>query len=505
MAKVRRTTTLRGRIDRGGRASSTRRALALGVVPALLTAGAIGVVAIDSSVPEVTPAVAADAPFTLSGHGHGHGRGMGQWGAYGYARNDGWSAERIVGHYYGGTELGEVTDLRLGVRLVELDGRGLNVYSDAGARVAGREVAPGEGVHLTPTPGGGAAVVVTRGCDGEVLWQTAAEHPWVDPINLAPDRPVNEHLKICGGGAYRGSLGVALDGVEPRVLNHLDIEDYLFGVVPAESRAEWADTGGAEALRAQAIAARSYAAAEHRYPYAETCNTQDCQVYGGSSKEDPRTTEAVRTTAGKIVTRDGQPVSTEFSASTGGYTAGGAFDPVEDLGDALSPNHEWTQTLTAGEIGKAFGVGELHSIAVVGRNNFGAGGGRVTELEVVGSDGTAKVSGQDARTKLGLKSDWFTVTEGLVPAPSVEPGPDLSAEPDTAVVEPTEIEKKYAEIGGPGSPLGDPIGPEMSMPDESGRFRMFEGGAIVWTETLGVQVIDASVVISELPGTGSAG
>ncbi|MFF0816257.1 SpoIID/LytB domain-containing protein [Rhodococcus sp. NPDC003318] len=503
MAKLRRTTVLRGRTERGGRASLPRRALALGVAPVLVVGAAVGVSAIDFTRPGVAPVVAADTPFTLSGHGNGHGRGMGQWGAYGYAKNEGWSAERIVGYYYGGTELGQLDETRIGVRLVGLDGQGLNVTSDAGASVAGRDVAPGEGVHLTATPGGGAAVVVTDGCDGAVLWQATTDHPWVDPIDLSPDRPVSEHLKLCGGNTFRGSLGVALDGLEPRVLNHLDIEDYLLGVVPVESKADWADTGGAEALRAQAIAARSYAATEHRYPYAETCDTQDCQVYGGSAKEDPRTTEAVRTTAGKVVTRDGQPVSTEFSSSTGGYTAGGVFPAVEDLGDALSPNHDWTQTLTAGEIAKAFGVGDLTSIAVVERNNLGADGGRIAELEVVGSGGTARVSGMEARTRLGLKSDWFTVTEGLVAGVGPSPAPDTLAEPNAAVP-PTEIEKKYAEIGGAAGPLGEPIGPEMAMPDEAGKFRMFEGGAIVWTPTLGAQVIDASVVISELP-TGSAG
>lgn len=507
MAKLRRTTTLRGRTDRGGRTSPTRRFLALGAVPALVAAAAIGVAAARSDDPVVTPAVAADTPFTLSGHGHGHGRGMGQWGAYGYAKNEGWSAERIVGHYYGGTELVQVADTRIGVRLVGLDGKTLAAYSDAGARVAGRDVPPGEVVNLTATPGGGAAVVITKGCAGEVLWQGVTDHPWVDPVDLAPDRPANEHLKLCGGNAFRGSLGVALDGAESRVLNHVDLEDYLLGVVPVESKADWADSGGKEALRAQAIAARSYAAAEHRYPYAETCDTQDCQVYGGSSREDPRTTEAVRTTAGKVLTRDGAPISAEFSSSTGGYTSGGAFAAVEDRGDVLSPTHDWTQTLTAGEIGRAFGVGDLRSITVVGRNDLGADGGRVTELEVVGSGGTARVTGMEARTTLGLKSDWFTVTEGLVPGSGPSQAPELRAgpAPQDPPVAPTEIEKKYAEIGGPAGPLGNPIGPEMSMPDEVGKFRMFTGGAIVWTPGLGAQVIDASVVLSELPGSGSAG
>ncbi len=507
MAKLRRTTYRRGRAGRGGGTAPARRVVTLAAVPVLLAGLAIAV-AVDRGEPAIAPAVAADTPYTISGHGHGHGRGMGQWGAYGYAKNDGWSAERIVTHYYGGTELGDVTDRRLGVRLVGLDGRGLDVTSDAGARVAGRDVAPGEAVHLTPTAGGGAGVVVTRGCDGEVLWQDTTGHPWVDPIDPGADRPANEHLKLCGGNTFRGSLGVALDGAESRVLNHLDLEDYLLGVVPVEAKAEWADSGGKEALRAQAIAARSYAATEQRYPYAETCDTQDCQVYGGASREDPRTTEAVRTTAGKVVTRGGQPVATEFSSSTGGYTSGGVFPAVEDLGDALSPTHDWTHSTTAGAIASAFGVGELLSINVVGRNDVGVDGGRVTELEVIGTGGTARVSGMEARTKLGIKSDWFTVTEGLTPGATPGPVPDRRAAPgpdEQQPVEPTEIEQKYAEIGGAAGPVGAPVGPEMMMPDEIGKFRMFEGGAIVWTPGLGAQVIDASVVLSELPATGSAG
>ncbi|TQF74800.1 SpoIID/LytB domain-containing protein [Rhodococcus spelaei] len=513
MAKFRRKNSILGTAVRGRGRPLSARAVALAVVPALAVGGAVGLVLVEGpAAPAVAPVVAADAPFTLVGHGHGHGRGMGQWGAYGYARGQGWSAERIVGHYYGGTTLETQADKRIGVRLIGLDGKDLAVHSDAGARVAGQEVAPGDAVHLTATPGGGANVVITKGCDGAVVWQGATDHPWVDPIDLDADRPANEHLKLCGGNAFRGSMGVALEGTVPRVVNFVDMEDYLLGVVPAESKAEWADTGGKEALRAQAIAARSYASAEKRYGYAETCDTQDCQVYDGSGKEDPRTTEAVRTTAGKVLVSGGQPVSAEFSSSTGGYTAGGVFSAVEDLGDALSPTHDWTQTLTAGDIAKAFGVGELHSVKVTSRNNLGADGGRVTGLEVVGSTGTVQATGNDARVKLGIKSDWFTIAEGLgapapVAPPAAPPAPGATPDPNPAPapVPPSEIEKKYAEFGGPAGVLGGPLGPEMSMPDEAGRFRMFEHGAIVWTDATGAQVIDASVLKSTLPGTGSAG
>lgn len=239
------------------------RVSALGIAP-LLVVGAAGMaVHFRSAEPEIRESVASDTPFTLSGHGNGHGRGMGQWGAYGYAKDQGWAAERILAHYYGGTTLGTLADAQISVRLQGRDDQTLDVYSAVGAVVAGKPVGPGEAVHLTPTAGGGANVVVTRGCAGEVLWQDVTDHPWVDPVDLGPDRPPNEHLTFCAGDTpYRGALGVALDGAAVRTVNVLGMEDYLLGVVPVEAKAEWTDTGGAEALRAQAVAARSYAAAE---------------------------------------------------------------------------------------------------------------------------------------------------------------------------------------------------------------------------------------------------
>ncbi|QNG20907.1 SpoIID/LytB domain-containing protein [Rhodococcus triatomae] len=504
---------VRGPRGRTGWRRLAQRGVIVGIAPALVAGvTAVGVVSLRQTGPAVESVVASDTPFTISGRGHGHGRGMGQWGAYGYARDHGWGAERILAHYYGGTTLGALADGQISVRLTAFDDQSLSVHSDVGASVAGKPVGPGEAVHLTPTSDGGAGVVVTRGCGGEVLWQDATDHPWVDPVDLAPDRPVEEHLRTCTGDvAYRGSLGVALDGDAPRVVNVLDMDDYLLGVVPAESRAEWADQGGAEALRAQAVAARSYAAAEDRSEYARTCDTQSCQVYGGSAKEDPRTTEAVRSTAGMVLVQGGKPVATEFSASTGGFSAGGVFPAVEDLGDSISPHHLWTQTVTAGDIARAFGVGELHSVDVLARNNFGVDGGRVTTLKVTGSDGVAEVTGTEARSRLKLKSDWFTVTEGIVPGPDPAPAETETVtpgtEPEREVAEQVSeslIDRRYRELGGRGGALGSPIGPELMLPDESGKFRLYTGGTIIWTERLGVQVVDASILREWLPGTASS-
>lgn len=397
-----------------GRRRSVMRISAFGLIPALalgIAVGGIGTLHANESA--IVPVVSADTQFTLSGHGNGHGRGMGQWGAYGYAKNQGWSGERILSHYYGGTLLDSMPAAQMSVRLTAQDNSTLDVYSAAGMVVNGQRTAPGEAAHLTALPGGGANVVVTSGCDGPVVWEAVTDLPWVDPVDLSPDRPADQFLTLCDNNSpYRGALGVVLDGGSARTVNLLDLEDYLLGVVPMESKAEWADSGGKEALRAQAVAARSYAAVEHRSTYADTCDIQDCQVYGGAGKEDPRTTEAVRTTTGAVLSRGGLIVATEFSSSTGGYTSGGVFPSVADEGDTISPNHDWTQTFTAGEIAEAFGVGELKSLKVLSRNGLGTDGGRVTALEVVGTTATVGVTGMQARVKLGLKSDWFSIGDG---------------------------------------------------------------------------------------------
>ncbi|WP_433681835.1 SpoIID/LytB domain-containing protein [Nocardia sp. CA-119907] len=259
----------------------------------------------------------ADAPPYRPLAGPGHGRGMSQVGAFDSARK-GWAAERILDHYYPGATLGKISATTVGVRLVEQDDSTLDAYADAGLRVAGQLLAPGQAAHLTALPDGGANVVVTMGCDGGVLWQRTVADPWIYPINPRSNRPAAEHLTLCGGSAYRGSLGVAMENGEARTVNRVDIEDYLVGVVPAEVQANWADKGATEALRAQAIAARSYALAEHRYPYAQTCDTTDCQVYPGTAKEDPRATQVIAATAGTVLLRDGRILRAEYSAAPDG-------------------------------------------------------------------------------------------------------------------------------------------------------------------------------------------
>ncbi|MFD7843476.1 SpoIID/LytB domain-containing protein [Nocardia sp. NPDC059764] len=264
--------------------------------------------------------------------GAGHGRGLSQNGAFEKAAQ-GWTADRILANYYSGADLADIGATSVRVRIMEQDDETLDVVSDSVFYVAGRRVIPGQAAHLTPTASG-ADVTITQGCDGDTLWEGATDDPWAYPVTEGTARPAEEQLEICGGNAFRGVLGVALDGDAFRTVNEVDLDDYLKGVVPAEMIPGWADQGGTEALKAQAIAARSYALAENRYTYAQTCDTTDCQMYLGTDKEDPRTTEAVESTSGRVLVRDNHILRAEYSAAPDG----GPLTPASamEIGPALT-------------------------------------------------------------------------------------------------------------------------------------------------------------------------
>ncbi|MFI6366692.1 SpoIID/LytB domain-containing protein [Nocardia sp. NPDC050630] len=353
--------------------------------------------------------------------GPGHGRGMSQVGAFDSALA-GWAAERILDHYYPGATLGKISATTVGVRLFAQDDSTLDAYADAGLRVAGQMLPRGQVAHLTALPDGGANVVVTAGCDGAVLWQRATADPWIYPLNPRPNRPAAEHLTLCDGSTYRGSLGVAMENGKARTVNRVDVEDYLLGVVPAEVQANWVDKGATEALRAQAIAARSYALAEHRYPYAQTCDSTDCQEYPGTAKEDPRASAVIASTAGTVLLRDGRILRSEYSSAPNG----------------------------------------------------------------------------------GEPADIYAFDVGPTPAelgtPVVGAGTPVDPRKQTLVAE-SPIDAEYRRIGGASSPVGQPLGPEMALPENSGIYRLFTNGVIIATPTLGARVVDFTTLMQLVPDT----
>lgn len=415
-----------------------RRCLADSVLTIGITVAMTGGSLLFFDVPAVYRTVAGD----------GHGRGMSQHGALRNAQN-GWTAERILEYYYPGATLGTIGPTTVSVRLMGRDGSSLDVSAAAGARVAGRVLEPGQVAHLTPLPGGGANVVVTAGCSGETLWQTSVADPWVYPLDPRPNRPAAEHLTLCGGGSYRGSLGVAGENGEARTVNRVGIQDYLLGVLPAEVQPNWANKGAAAALRAQAIAARSYALAEQRYPYAQTCDTTDCQVYPGTALEDPRTAAAVAATDGTVLLRDGRILRAEYSTAPDGGTPA-----------------------------------DIHTFEV---------GPTPAELTTA-SPGPAEPRPRAAEPEPGAPA-------GLAPSdPSgADPNTPVITAPPAWAGHQSPIDAEYARIGGADSEVGEPIGPQMSLPENAGIYRMYTNGVIIYTPTLGAQVVDFTTLLQLVP------
>jgi SpoIID/LytB domain protein len=190
----------------------------------------------------------------------------------------------------------------------------------------------------------------------------------------------------------------------------VSIDDYVRGVIAAEMPSSW----HTEALKAQAVAARTYGvrsmSASRHY---DICSTTACQVYGGASRETSSTDSAVKATAGKILTYQGKPAFTQFSSSSGGYSNTGSQPYLKATSDPWdnwsgNQNHAWTISVTASKIEKAYtSIGTLKSLQVVKRNGLGDMGGRVLSVKLTGSKATKTITGTDARWAFGLRSDWF--------------------------------------------------------------------------------------------------
>jgi SpoIID/LytB domain protein len=223
-----------------------------------------------------------------------------------------------------------------------------------------------------------------------------------------------------GGRRYRGSMELQNRGGSIKVVNVVDVEQYLLGMGEILSR-DWP----AATLQSQAIAARTYAI-RMMGTAGEVCPTQACQVYLGAQVEYPQMNAAVAATRGKVVTYKGSLANTFYSASGGGTIA----DPSEGFGGDVSVPYlkagayptgdlkAWTVTMSLGEVARRVGYrGSPSSVAItkVGPS------GRAKEVTVYGTAGSLKVAGPRFDAALGLRSTFFTFrgsSIGMSPLPS---------------------------------------------------------------------------------------
>jgi stage II sporulation protein D len=333
------------------------------------------------------PASASAATtFLVDGRGWGHGIGMGQYGARGFAES-GWGYERILKHYYRGTEL-RVVPARP-VRVLLVDGTaGVKIGSPKPFKVVDRR----------------GKALKRKGTQNVVASRIAARRL---PLRFVPGAaPL-----VLNGRAYRGALIVHRRNGKLVVVNKLPLDRYLRGVVPWEMPDDWHP----QALRAQAVVARSYALATLKPGtlfdlYADTRS----QVYGGIEAESPTTNRAVGATAGRVLYWNGRIATTFYHSTSGGRTvsieeAWPRATPVPylvsvpDPHDDLSKHHRWgTFSFTPAGVGRMLSLGGVRDV----RLDRGPSG-RVQKVRILTASGTRTLLSQDFRRALDLRSTWF--------------------------------------------------------------------------------------------------
>ena len=222
--------------------------------------------------------------------------------------------------------------------------------------------------------------------------------------------------------SYRGTVALIKRGSGGRTINNVLLEDYVRGVVPAEMPTSWA----ADAVRAQAVAARSYAVRLRdvgRYSGYDICDTTACQVYGGMGRETSNGNAAVRATAGTIVTYRGKVALTQFASSNGGYSARGDYPYLaahRDPYDGVIKSQAWTRVISATSISRAWpSVGTVKQLQITSRDGAGAWGGRVKTIKIIGTSRTATVSGTTFQHMFGMRSSLYMVAGSSTPVAGV--------------------------------------------------------------------------------------
>lgn len=337
---------------------------------------------------------AAAAPtFVIKGRAWGHGVGMSQYGAMGLAEH-GRNYKQILRHYYRGTKIGKAPKRKVRV----LVGSGSSIRFRGAERACGKTLRPSKRYRFVRAKGG---VAVTK--NGRRIISCGGTGAAKGGASVVYE----------GRGKFRGALLGVASGAGLNAVNRVSIDDYVKGVVPNEVPTSWP----AQTLRAQAVAARSYALSTGADGDGfDLYDDTRSQVYGGRASETKPTNRAVRATRREVVKSNGKIATTFFFSTSGGRTENvehgflgaeprsylkGVRDPYDDA----SPYHRWKLKLSRSEMESRLGSlvqGRLRKIKVLKTGTSP----RIVKARVVGSRGKRTVSGPTLRTELGLRSTW---------------------------------------------------------------------------------------------------
>jgi stage II sporulation protein D len=385
--------------------------------------------------PQAQPVLVEATTFVISGHGWGHGVGMAQWGAYGYAKH-GVSYDRILAHYYPGTTLAPTPVTKINVLLVEGATR---VVVSSPDPFSVRDASGA--VH--PLAGGNYPLTSTFSIKTDPA-QPAQALP--GPLTFLPGKS-----PLWLRNPYRGTFTVSATGKRLTVVNSVGIEAYTRGVVSSEMPHDWP----VEAVKAQAVAARSYALSHRRGGVFDVYNDTRDQVYGGILAETPVGDEAVAGTRRQVLLYDGKVANTFFFSSSGGKTAAVTdvfanakptpyLISVRDPYDTYSPYHNWgpvaVNASTASKALRITGVDALRPVPATGR---------AKSVVVTGREGEITVSASDVRRALSLRSTWLSVGELSLSRPvgQIPPGAPQTITGKATQVQSPVLEQRVASGG----------------------------------------------------------
>jgi stage II sporulation protein D len=360
-----------------------------------LTAALVGMAA-------AVPAADAEVRHVIRGAGFGHGIGMSQYGAYGFALA-GSGYETILAHYYKGTQLTSAPGAPVRVLLQPVD----PYIRVQGVTRANGRVLSSDTTYIA-RPSGSRILVTASGGRRVARFASPLRFKGPDAVRL-----LGPALNGVSSGEYRGVIEVVHDSGGLTAINELDLDTYVRGVVAGEMPSTWP----LEALKAQAVTARTYALATRKTTglFDQYPDTRS-QVYRGVTGESVRSDAAVAETAGRVLTYGGEPAVTYYFSTSGGHTENVEFSFVGSLAkpwlvgvpdpyDTQSPYHRWKVPTTAARLDAKLGApGRFKQVKVLERGVSP----RVVRARVIGTAGSTVLTGPQIRARLGLRDTWFT-------------------------------------------------------------------------------------------------
>lgn len=364
--------------------------------------------------------------FEFDGRGSDHGVGMSQYGAYGRALA-GQTYPQILGAYFSGTSIGRISPkTRVRVLLAashvptpespaRITARNGPWSSTAFVDALGRPRVFPRATYVQLVHGGDGWLAQVYSPTGVLLQERPATDLTIRPASKTTLLEIKWRDYGMKYNLVRGSMRLLVKGAGVEAINNLSMDDYLRAVVPAEMPAVWP----IEALRAQAVAARSYAYLRLKPRNAfDVKPTSANQVYAGWKRERPKTNLAVSSTSNQVVSYNGRVANALFFATGGGATENNEYvwnvtdtgrvtakpvaylRGVSDVGpngvayDSMAPDYSWTTAqFSWAQLDEILNSDPRTAVGKLEDVKFDRGfSGRIYRATIVGAERTTRVS-----------------------------------------------------------------------------------------------------------------